>query len=41
MPDFPMRWAEYARFGFDPDSELRYALELIAAGRVNSVMGRD
>lgn len=32
--DFPMTWDVYARYGFDAHSELRYALDLIAGGRV-------
>lgn len=36
IPDFPMTWQHFARFGFDADSELLYALELIAAGDVDA-----
>ncbi len=31
-PDFPMAWSDFARYGFGEQSEVRYALALIAAG---------
>jgi len=35
-PDFPVTWDVHARYGFDEQSEVRYALDLIAAGRVRA-----
>jgi hypothetical protein len=32
MPDFPMEWRDFERYGFDEHSEVRFALDLIAAG---------
>jgi hypothetical protein len=34
-PDFPMTWDTYAHYGFDAESEVRYALDLIASGRIH------
>ena len=32
MPDYPVRWRDLERFGFDRDAEVIYALELISSG---------
>ncbi|UCG87729.1 MAG: hypothetical protein JSW71_04040 [Gemmatimonadota bacterium] len=33
-PDFPITWSDLARYDFDQNSELLYALELIASGQI-------
>ncbi len=34
LPDFPMAWQHFAGYGFDEQSEVRYAVDLIAAGSI-------
>lgn len=33
-PDFPMSWADFRRYDFDPDAEILFALDLILSGRI-------
>jgi hypothetical protein len=33
-PDFPVLWKDLARYGFDSDAEVAYALDLISSGRL-------
>ncbi|KPK62626.1 MAG: hypothetical protein AMS21_07340 [Gemmatimonas sp. SG8_38_2] len=34
VPDFPMNWEHFGRYQFDAESEVLYALELIASGAI-------
>jgi len=33
-PDFAMAWDDFRRYGFDPDAEILFALDLIRTGRI-------